>query len=117
MFSATILVSEAIVVLLAAAVAIGLELAPSSSVWVAAGAIMALCVVAAGLVRNRAGYALGWAAQVVILAASFAVPTMVVIGVVFAALWVVGQRLGGRIDRERAERYRAELDHAASVGG
>ena len=33
-----------------------------------------------------------------------AVPTMLVMGGIFAVLWVVALRLGGRIDLERAER-------------
>jgi len=33
-----------------------------------------------------------------------AVPTMLVMGGIFAVLWVVALRLGGRIDIERAER-------------
>ncbi len=46
---------------------------------------------------------------------------MYVLGGLFALLWVVGLRLGTRIDRERAERWAAEqawLDqHASSDQG
>ena len=37
------------------------------------------------------------------LAVGFFVPMMFVVGGIFVVLWVVALRLGGRIDRERAE--------------
>jgi len=42
--------------------------------------------------------------QVPVVAVGVAVPMMLVMGGIFAVLWVVALRLGGRIDRERAER-------------
>ena len=37
------------------------------------------------------------------LAVGFFVPMMFVVGGIFVVLWIVALRLGGRIDRERAE--------------
>jgi cbb3-type cytochrome oxidase subunit 3 len=61
-----------------------------------------LCVVVAGTLRRRAGYPLGSALQVAVVATGFWAPTMFFLGVVFAALWVVALRVGARIERERA---------------
>lgn len=111
LFSMSILVSEVFVVFFAALVAIGLRLAPTALTWMVAGALMALTVVAAGTLRTRVGYPLGWLVQLALLAVSVAVPTMLVLAAVFAVLWVIAQRVGGRVDRERRER----LESAGSV--
>ncbi|MGM0386318.1 MAG: DUF4233 domain-containing protein [Actinomycetota bacterium] len=111
LFSMSILVSEVLVVFFAALVAIGLRLAPTGLTWMVAGVLMALTVVAAGTLRTRVGYPLGWLVQVALLAVSVAVPTMLVLAAVFAVLWVIAQRVGGRVDRERRER----LESAGSV--
>ena len=43
----------------------------------------------------------------------FFVPMMFVVGGIFVVLWVVALRLGGRIDRERAE---YDAAHPGAVG-
>ena len=101
---------EVFVVLFAALVAFGLR-EPGSSVgpiWAVAGGVALLCLIAAALVRRRFGIWLGSAVQVVLVASGVMVPMMYVMGVVFAALWVLALVLGGRIDGERAERAAAE---------
>ncbi|MDD9206563.1 DUF4233 domain-containing protein [Georgenia sp. 10Sc9-8] len=110
LFATTVLACEAFVVFFAALVAVGLQLAPPAAVLGAGGGLVLLCVLAAGLLRRgRTGYVLGTVVQVLLLAAGLAVPMMVVLGLVFGALWVVAWRTGGRIDVERTERYEAEL--------
>ena len=89
LFSMTILVSEVFVVLFAVLVVVGLRLVPAGAAWAGAAALTVLLVTAAGLLRTRAGYLLGWVAQLALLA--------------------VSQRVGGRVDRERRERHAAEL--------
>ncbi|WP_199423853.1 DUF4233 domain-containing protein [Actinotalea solisilvae] len=106
-FAATILVLEAFLVGFAALVAFGLRLAPPSVVWGVAGALALSLVLSAGLLRSTAGYVAGSVLQVAVLAAGLAVPMMFVVGGIFVVLWVVALRLGGRIDRERAERAAA----------
>jgi len=61
-------------------------------------------VVGAGLMRRPAGMAFGWGIQVLSILLGFAVPVMFVVGLIFLALWAGSVYLGGRIDRERAER-------------
>jgi hypothetical protein len=99
----TILVLEAFVVGFAALVAFGLREVPTSIVLVVGGGALALTV-CAGLLRWRFGRVLGSVLQAGVLAIGFAVPMMFLVGGIFAALWAAALRLGGRIDRERAER-------------
>lgn len=103
-FAATILALEAFVVLFATLVAHGLRVAPPATVWTVGATLAVALLLVAGLVRWPAGYVAGSALQVPVLAAGLVVPAMYGIGGIFVVLWVVALRLGGRIDRERAER-------------
>ena len=103
-FAATILVLEAFVVGFAALVAFGLRVAEPAVVWGVAGALALSLVLAAGVLGRPGGYVVGSVLQVAVVAVGAAVPTMLVMGGIFAVLWVVALRLGGRIDRERSER-------------
>ncbi|GAA4423288.1 hypothetical protein GCM10023169_18700 [Georgenia halophila] len=117
MFAVSVLASEVFVVLFATLVAHGLRVADRGTVWVAGGVVMVLCLLATGLVRRgRAGYVVGTAVQVLLLASGFLVPSMLVIGGIFVVLWVVSLRVGSRIDVERRARYEAELRHRAEQG-
>ena len=63
-----------------------------------------LAVVAAGLLRTRAGYLLGSVVQLGALGLGFVVPVMFVLGAAFAAFWVLAIYLGLRIeDAKRAQ--------------
>ena len=112
-FTQTILVLEAVLVFFATLVAYGLRLAPSSSVWLVGGALSVLLILLSGFVSRPGGYVAGSVAQVLVLAAGFWVPTMFVVGGIFVILWWVALRLGGRIDRERAE---YDAAHPGAVG-
>lgn len=103
-FAATVLVLEAFVVFFAALVAYGLRLAEPLGIAAVAGGIGLAALLSAGLLRGPVGYVLGSVVQVWLVACGLVLPAMYVVGGIFAVLWVVGLRLGGRIDRERAER-------------
>jgi hypothetical protein len=60
------------------------------------------CLLAAGMLRSAAGYWLGHAIQVASIALGVVTPVMIVLGVVFAALWITAYRLGATIDRDKA---------------
>ncbi|HET8604068.1 MAG TPA: DUF4233 domain-containing protein [Marmoricola sp.] len=60
------------------------------------------CIVVAGLLRFRWAYVLGWAIQAAALALGVQIGAMVVLGLVFLALWATAYLLGARIERERA---------------
>lgn len=117
LFARTVLISEVLVVLFATLVAHGLHVADRGLVWAVGGGLMLLAAVAAGLPPRRGGLALGSAVQVLVLLAGIWVPGLIVVGAIFAVLWVVCWRLGGRIDVERAERYEDELAHHATTHG
>ncbi|GCD21871.1 DUF4233 domain-containing protein [Cellulomonas algicola] len=102
-FTQTMLVLEAFVVFFATLVAYGLRVADTATVWWVGGSLTVVLVVLAGWVGRPGGYVAGSVAQVVVLACGFVIPMMFVVGAVFAAMWVFSLRVGGRIDRERAE--------------
>jgi hypothetical protein len=105
--ASSVLLLEAFLVLFATHAAYGLAAASrtafsAGTVWLAGVALMVVLVVLSRTVTRPGGYVAGSVAQALVLAAGFAVPMMIVVGVVFVILWVVALRLGGRIDRERA---------------
>ena len=108
--------SEVFVILFAALVAHGLQIADLAWVWGVGAGLMFLAVmaarllgVAAGRGTGRAGLILGSVVQLLLIATGIFVTSMFAIGAVFAILWVVSIRLGARIDRERWERYEDAL--------
>lgn len=99
---AAVLGMEAIVAAMAVAPAIVLaDVAPGAAVGGGLG-LAALCIVAAGLLRRRAGVVLGSVAQVLLVAGWLVLPALGFLGVLFAVLWVVVLRLGARLDTDRA---------------
>ncbi|MGV8967607.1 MAG: DUF4233 domain-containing protein [Cellulomonas sp.] len=114
-FAATVLMLEAFVVFFATLVSFGLRVAPTGVVWAVGGTLSVVLVLLSGMLRRPGAYLAGSIVQGLILAsglvllaaparaASFAAATAIFIGVVFVALWVVALRLGGRIDREKAQ--------------
>lgn len=102
-FTQTMLVLEAFVVFFATLVAYGLRVADTATVWWVGGGLTVVLLVLAGWVGRPGGYVAGSVAQVVVVASGVVVPMMFVVGAVFAAMWVFSLRVGGRIDRERAE--------------
>ena len=79
------------------------SLSPGSGLAIGLG-LGALCVVAAGMMRSRVGFILGWGVQIVSIAAGFLTPVMFALGAIFLALFGGAYVLGARIDQERAQR-------------
>lgn len=110
---AAILSLEAIVLFLTGVVTIGTtDLGAARSVLLGVGLAL-LCVLVAGTLGRRGGYALGWLVQVVSVALGVVVPVMFFVGALFAVLWATAYVLGERIDRERAERLVLEAEWQA----
>ncbi|HVN10586.1 MAG TPA: DUF4233 domain-containing protein [Kineosporiaceae bacterium] len=99
---------EALVVFLAGLVAKDLSSPPAGAALGFFSALSIACLVTAGLLRTRVGYAIGWGIQAVAIASGLWVPVMSFLGGVFALLWWVALRQGARIERERAEFDRPE---------
>lgn len=101
------------VVFFTALVGYGLNVANTGTIWATTSGVIALCVVAIGIAgRGKNGklvsIILGTLAHVLLIAV-YLLPgmwfaTVIIVGVVFLAIWVTGIYLGARIDRERAER-------------
>ena len=104
---------QAIVFLLTTPVLLTLtEVRTGVAVGIGVGLTVA-CVVVAGLVRRPGGLQLGFVVQAAAIALGLLVPTMVVLGLVFLGLYTAAYVVGGRIDREKAER---EAAYAAEQG-
>ncbi|WP_029289374.1 DUF4233 domain-containing protein [Cellulomonas sp. HZM] len=117
-FTQTILVLEALCVLFATLVAYGLRVASPGWVWGIGGGLALVLIILSGMVSRPGGYAAGWVAQGWLVAAALLLPKVsrdigVIVALVFVGLWVSALRLGGRIDRERAE---YDAAHPGEVG-
>jgi hypothetical protein len=93
---------EAFVLFFAALVAKDLSSLGTPRALGGGGALAVLCLVTAGLLRFRAGYLIGWALQLIMIATGVVVPMMFGIGLLFTVLWAAALVLGTRIERERA---------------
>ncbi|NUU17557.1 DUF4233 domain-containing protein [Cellulomonas humilata] len=102
-FTQTILILEAVLVFFATLVAYGLRLAPAATIWWVGGSLCVVLILLSGLVSRPGGYLAGSIVQVLVLAGGVVIPMMFAVGAIFVVLWVVALRLGGKIDRERAE--------------
>ncbi len=117
LFAATLLLSEAVVVLFAGLVVYGLRLVEVPTLLVGGGVLALWAVVAGALVRrSTAGYVLGSMLQLALIATGVLLPMMFAVGAVFALLWLVSLRVGGQIDAERVVREREEREHGARAG-
>ena len=104
---ASVLAFEAIVLGLTTPVMItAADVDTGSSLVVGLGLTVAAVVVAA-LLRFRWAYALGTLLQVAAVGLGFVVPTMFVLGVIFAAFWAMAIVLGRRVDAAKAARAQA----------
>lgn len=61
------------------------------------GALALVCVLATGSLRSPYGIPVGWAVQVLVLATGVVVHAMIVMGLLFGALWVAALRIGAMV--------------------
>jgi hypothetical protein len=97
---ATVLVFEAIVLVLAMPVAITIQHVPRGAAGAVGGGLALAAVVLAGAV-GRARWALvaGTVLQVLIIAAGFEVTALYVLGVIFTAFWFTGIWMARRLEQ------------------
>ncbi|MBJ2119947.1 DUF4233 domain-containing protein [Arthrobacter sp. MSA 4-2] len=123
MFASTVLLLEAFVVFFGTLVVFGLrrdEINPA--LILGSGVVLSLLLVFTCAVLTRPwGIAVGWVLQLTIIATGFLEPTMFLVGIAFALTWLYGIRTGRRLDRENAERDRAqaewEKEHPEAAAG
>ena len=114
----SVLITEAIVVMLAALVAAGTGAIDSMGTSLAIGGVLAVVlIVAVGTLGNRFGITLGWILQALVLAWGFLVPAMWIVGGIFAVLWFFAVRNGSRVDALRAQRATQGNDDDNSDNG
>jgi len=94
----TVLIFEVVAFGLAIPVMIFISDVPAAAAAGFGGGTALLALVAAGLLRNRMGYVLGWLTQLAGLALGLLTPTMFIVGTLFAAVWVLAFALGKRLD-------------------
>ncbi len=104
---ATVLVGQSVAVFFGGLVARGIAVSTgdpgaSTYLWVGSG-LAVLCLLAAGLMRRPYGVTLGWVIEVATFLSALVVPAMVLVGVIFSALWVTGLLQGHRIDTIQAQ--------------
>ena len=97
----TVLVFEAIVVLLAIPIAINVSDANTTFALVIGIALAGLLILTVGVITKPIAVPIGWILQVLVIAAGIVVPTMFLVGGIFALLWFYAVRNGQRVDRAR----------------
>lgn len=106
----TVLIMEAVVVLLAIVPASRLENVSGGTAGAVGGAVAAVAIVLSGLVgRPKMGWVLyaGSVFQALVIASGAYVPMMYVLGAVFALLWFTGIWLARKVEREQRAREAA----------
>jgi hypothetical protein len=94
----TVLIFEVIVFGLAIPGMILVSEVPAAVAAGFAGGAALLALLAAGFLRSRVGYLLGWFAQLAGLALGFLTATMFIVGALFTAVWVMSFLMGKRLD-------------------
>ncbi|MEU2154321.1 DUF4233 domain-containing protein [Streptomyces sp. NPDC019396] len=84
-----------------------------ATVWTVCGIAMVLSVLLCGMITRPGGVQLGWALQLGLIASGFVVPTMFILGVVFAGLWWASVHYGRKVDEAKARFARQETAAAA----
>ena len=97
----SVLALEAIVVLLAIPIAVNNENVNAGLALVIGVAIALLMLVTIGFISRPIAVPIGWTLQVLTVGTGFVVPTMFIVGGVFACLWYFAVKNGQKIDRAR----------------
>jgi uncharacterized membrane protein len=104
MMCASVLAVESIVLALSSIVLISVEdVSKPTGLGIGLGLAVAALLIA-GLLRFEWAYYAGFALQVAALALGIVVLAMIVLGLVFGALWTAAYVLGLKIEREQAAR-------------
>lgn len=95
---------ELIVVGLASLTIFGLGALPPALALGGGAAVCVLMLAAIGLMtKYKWAFILGWAVQLIIVLAGFAVTMLFLIGAVFAAIWTFAMTTGAKLDSQKKE--------------
>lgn len=109
MFTMTMLYGEAFVIAFFGLMLYGFN-QDDGGLWMLIGALV-LAAIAGGTARfvtKRAGIAVGWVLQLVLIASGFLHPFGFLVGIAFAAAWAYAVIRGGQIDEENVQRAKAQ---------
>jgi hypothetical protein len=101
--AASVLALESIVLFLSTPVMIQVSDVPQGRAIAVGLGLAVLALLFCGLLRFSWGYVLGSVLQVAAIGLGLVVPTMFVLGAVFALLWAMALLLGRRIDDAKAQ--------------
>ncbi len=91
--------TQGLAVFFGALVARALASTKDSNTFLLIGSLLAvLCILDAGLLRQPWGVTLGWVLQIATLACAFIVPMMLLVGLLFGALWLTALVQGRTMD-------------------
>ncbi len=112
MFASVILLMEAFVTFFATLVLFGLRGRELGAGLLLGGGfgLMAVFILACAVVSKPWGRGLGWLLQIVLIALGFLEPMMFFVGAIVALTWWYALRTGAKLDRENAERDRAQAE-------
>jgi hypothetical protein len=96
-----VLIFEVIVFGLAIPVMIFVSSVPGEAAALAGGGAALLALVSAGLLRRAAGFYVGWVTQAIGIALGFLTYGMLVVGIMFASLWLLTFVLGKRLEAQQ----------------
>lgn len=115
LFASTVLTLEAFVFLFATMSIVGLhgELYGEGLVWGIGLGIAGLSILTCALLRSPVGYWIGWALQVILIAAGFIDYYLFVVGALFAAAWWYALTKGAQLDAENKARDQAQAEWEA----
>lgn len=103
LYATVVIGSQPMVLLFGALAAFGLAHGSDRGVLLGTGCALALgCFVVAGLLGRPYGVTLGWLVQLATFAWALVLPAMLVIAVVFLALWVTALHWGVKVDARDA---------------
>ncbi|MEV4438891.1 DUF4233 domain-containing protein [Streptomyces sp. NPDC049577] len=109
---ASTLIGEFFVIGFAGLVAMQTSDLSAGTVWAVSGTAMVLSVLLCGVLTRRGGVQLGWLLQLGLIASGMIVPTMYILGVVFAGLWWASVHFGRKVDAAKARFAAAQAEAA-----
>lgn len=95
---ATLLALQAVVTALSIPVAITVTHVSAPTAGAVSGGLALAGLVIAGLLRYRWAYVAGSILQILVIATGFMVPTMFILGIIFAALWITAIWVARRVE-------------------